>query len=167
MDFKPLDIVLTRDAGFLSRVIIFFIGGWSHVAIFIDNVFLVHADGGMVRATKIEKFFTPGTEYKILRYDAIPDIDRDKLRADAVGFIGKEYDLTGIVGRLLSRLFAALGITVSASWLNHPQKYFCSEMVGEIFKKQGILIRGKEPATLEPADFGRSTFFFEVSRGRI
>lgn len=160
MDFEPFDIILTRAGTPLSRLIRFFSGGWSHVAVFVSPMEAIHADEGFVQRVPIKKLLSGCSAFKILRIDDA-GFDHEKAVEFLIKRIGVGYDYLGVFGRFVHKIFSMFKIPKNLiPKFESRGRYFCSELIGATLLEQGFKVMGKPPSQLDPADFEMSALFY-------
>jgi len=167
--FEDMDVIVMSDQAFLSRLIHFFVGKWSHCFIVTDakDGTIVHADGGRVTRESLDSMLLRSPQYElvVLRTKRGVGFSNFKGRRWLNAQVGRKYDTLNAVARGLYRFLSWFGISRnSTSVFDDSNKYICSVLVGGMFDNQDIALRDKVDWTqLEPQDLLASDVLDTVS----
>ena len=173
---KPGDLVFVRGRSLLSKAIGFVSTGGkfrnfapSHIAIVAattsSNILLIEAAFSGIRYTNLDTYknYTVWIKRVVGSYDIKTSLEW----ADSK--VGTRYDylqIMGILSRSLLRLFGKRLYRKSKSirnFLDSKQKFICSEFVGKIFKRLGIILWHGDISHWTPHDLNRSDLLYEVT----
>lgn len=126
---KAGDIVFVRGTSIISKIVRFFDGEWSHVAIAISDSKIVEADF----ATRVRAVDMTYTDYEIVDLNLTPE-QRAKAKIVSVGMIGKWYDYIWIVRYLFRSIFKLK----RRHRFNSPNRMICSHLVAKVLYQIGI-----------------------------
>lgn len=146
------DIILYYPASALGKVISYFSGRYSHVAIAVNEKIEISAS-----------FSSGGIETEQIKQDRQKDVyrlkpeiifDEKEAWTWAMDVMGEKpkYDKLGLIAFLLRKPF-----------LNNPSKYFCSEFVNEFFSRGNVILRPDLRSwEISPTDIANSNLLENV-----
>jgi len=131
---------------------------YNHVAMFLDDEWLVEATFKGVKKTHItdylEREYKGKLEVDIYRITNITDIERDLMLLFLEDKIGKKYDFLQL---LTLWVFIVLGISRRIEPIDNTHKWICSELIAESAYSAGIRFSEKiDPDCIAPADIVNS-----------
>lgn len=136
------DIVFVRGKTWVSKIIRFFDKGeFTHVAIAVSPHTVIEVE----RFTRARISPIHYEDYEIVSL-GLNIFQQKTIRNHAKTLVGKHYDYWQILGELLEDLFNLKG----RNRFNNPNKYICSELVGELLTAAGILQDSQEVRDFTP-----------------
>lgn len=162
---KAFDIVVMTDQAFLSRVIHFFVGKWSHVFIALTNDMIVHADGGEVRKEILGNMLAKSPKYELVVLRLKPEYQEQFSKIKAMQYVESQlkekYNTMNAIGRGVYRFLSWFGINRKGESVFYDDKQLiCSVFGGGMYEDQGLEIKKNVHWTqLEPADVLASDLF--------
>lgn len=160
-----MKIALLKNDSFLSKVIRLFLGGWSHIVIFIDKETIIHADRGMVVVDNFDKYLLSlkNPTYKLMALKAEYYLDYNETKKELLSFTGKKYDYLNAVMRIFYKLGYYFGLKrTGKSLFDNNSKLFCTEPLAKILSKNGYSVRPNIHYTqLTPSDYFADDSIFE------
>ncbi len=158
-ELKLLDVLVMTDSSFLSRVVKFFIGKWTHVVFYVGYNTILHADGGAVKVETLQGYLQkfPDTVIAVARIKHPSVIlKKDLVIHELYALLKAKYDTRNAIARGVYHMFYYLGVSRSKpSIFDVKTKFFCPEPFGYVMKKEfGLNIRPNVHYTnLEPRDY--------------
>jgi uncharacterized protein YycO len=134
--------MFTRDPGSLITAGIGFFshGYWSHVQVVTEWPMVISADAEGVVARTADGMALDS--WIVLRCPIVGTEKAEEIVRLAWECVGKGYDFLGL-----------LGFLVNSDSVESESRYFCSELVFEIFRRAGIaLLKRVDPALVSPRD---------------
>lgn len=145
-------IMIGTEGNLFSNMIKKFTGSvWSHVGIYTGSGSYVHATFPKIKISSIYKLVKQNSYRKFIVY-RVPDLiefDRNHIATEAIAYLDKQYDILGIVGQMFSILF---GKKIFRQRLQMQKSYYCSELLGECYRKIGIEFSDIDPRHITPED---------------
>jgi len=140
------DLILTKSPDLVSKFIRYVT--WSeqsHIAIYLGNELIIESQNGYgVRVVHINEYLdTPGVEIFVARVRNIRQDRIFEVLDFSKEFIGRRYDLFGLVGILTKFMVRRIGLESLVNFLGQnktadPQKFWCSEFVAFCFSKIAV-----------------------------
>jgi hypothetical protein len=82
---------------------------------------------------------------------------------EAMAMLGGDYDTRAILGVWARFVFKRLGIKLATgNAAQEASKFFCSELVGHLYQRQGIRFTDIEPALLAPSEIYEANLTVEL-----
>lgn len=149
------DIILINSQTILGKGIsIATAGKYSHVAVVISPTQVIEAIGKSgVQVTSLLRFeFNDKSNVSVKRFKYKDELTFEKLKEIAVSYQNKGYDLT-------SALLSVIPIINQSE----DSKFFCSQLVANLYKSMNIELFNKDAHKVFPNDFDRCEKLYDVT----
>ena len=168
-DLQAGDILLSTGSGLNAMGIrISTLAPVSHAALYVGNGIVVDAVGSGVRELPLTAFIDEASAVVAFRHPAIQPDHQPKIVDFARAQLGQPYNLTGILlqapftlERRLCELpvlpgpvrdFCIRGIALVQLGIGPSDRFFCSQLVLEAYKRASLPLTDADPRLATPAD---------------
>jgi len=152
-EIKKFNVVVTRDDGFISKIIQFFMGGYSHVFMSFGENVIFHADAGKVRFDTLENLCknSPNMVAHVLKPKF--NFNRKYAHSKCMELDNSPYDTLNAIARLYYKIAWYFGIRrYNPSKFDSSTQYICSVLIPFIFGITWVRPR-VNPSQLVPEDY--------------
>lgn len=180
-NLKPGDIILTGSNGLASlpiKIANIITNGlrskyWTHVAFHVGDGALIEAQPSGVRDISIVSYIEKGSLIKVFRHKYLnpinnPDVFENLVQScKDISYYKNEYGFLALIYYALS-----IGMPDVLYWVFNDSfyeklfciedKYFCSELAAEAYRKAGYPISQFEDWRVKPSDFLKNPMFVEI-----
>ena len=152
---KTADIIMIGTHGsWISNIIKSVTNSeYSHTGIYIGKGLHIHASYPKVKISSVYSLVTQ-MSYRaiaVYRVENLIEFDRNKVIETAWNHIGAKYDWVGLLGHLLATIFPKME-RLFISKLHRKADFYCSEYLGNCYRKIGIEFGDKRRYQITPED---------------
>lgn len=145
------DLIFAYPSSFIGKMIAKKTNSrFSHVALYIGNGEVIESDA-FITTHRVKLLDTPyGKEgrYEVMTCRRLTAKQRIGIRKYALSKIGTRYDYIQIPAILIR-----LSTGIQLSWLDHPHRYICTELIYESYQYKGIdLLEGYPGGSVSPEE---------------
>ena len=168
-DLQPGDLLLSSANGVSSLGIrVLTVTPVSHAALYVGDDQVVEAVGAGVRLRSTEEFLSSEDTVVAFRHPELNDTQAQAVRRFALAQVGKKYNSTGIVLQApftlqrqtcelpvvpgLVRDFCIRGLAAIQLGAARNDRFFCSQLVLEAYKRAGLPLTDADPRLAAPVD---------------
>lgn len=140
------DLVFSKPQSIVGKLISYFSGKYSHVAIALDEYHLISAlpNGITIYHIDVKDF--------VVKNISLTDVQKEKLKESLYTKIGNKYEYLALIYYLLEKY-----IKVDMKPFNNPDKYICSEFIYDEFNRVGLDLLPSHVGVISPTDLYEGT----------